>query len=268
MIDTIKSFLRILIPAKLRPLSRVIFKRVYWFGFRYKCPFCNSRLRTFRPFGLKIPVLSEKKVVGGGYRINSICPVCGSIERERLLYLFLLSKTDILQHPQKVLHIAPEARVEDIFRKRAGMGYLSADLNPQNDMINMDITNIQFPDNSFDAIICNHVLEHIIDDRKAMSELYRSLKPGGWAILQVPLSSSLEKTYEDFSITTAAGREEAFGQEDHVRIYARDYKERLEQAGFEVNVFKWIDEPEYFGGRNNRFGLNKEECVFFACKHG
>ena len=119
MKNAIKAFLRVLVPVKLRPRLGAIYKRIFYFGFRYKCPFCNSHLRTFRPFGLKIPVLSEKKVVGGGYRTNAICPVCGSIERERVLYLFLLHKTDIFENPQKVLHIAPEARVTDVLRKQA-----------------------------------------------------------------------------------------------------------------------------------------------------
>lgn len=240
---------------------------MYWFGSRYECPLCNSHLKTFLPFGFDFPVLSEKKVVGGGYRPYARCPVCGSLDRERLLYLYLLHKTDIFEKSQKVLHIAPEPDLADILRNQAVVDYLTADLYSKDVMIKMDITNIQFPDNFFDAIICNHVLEHIIDDRKAMSELYRTLKAGGWAILQVPLSLSLEKTYEDFSITTTAGREEAFGQMDHVRIYARDYKDRLEQAGFKVNVFKWVTEAEGFGGRKNRFSLVEEECVFHASKH-
>ena len=101
--------------------------------------------------------------------------------------------------------------------------YLSADLNSPSAMVKMDITNIKYEDNSFDVIICNHVLEHIPDDRKAMSELYRVLKPGGWAILQVPISLLLNKTYEDPTVTTPEEREKVFGQSDHVRIYAKDY---------------------------------------------
>lgn len=118
--------------------------------------------------------------------------------------------------------------------------YLTADLLSRDAMIRMDIKDISFPDNAFDAIICNHVLKHIIDDRKAMGQLRRVLKPGGWTILQVPMSLSLDEIYEDFSITTGKGREEAFLQDDYVRIYAKDYVTRLEQAGFKVNVFDWL----------------------------
>jgi len=176
-------------------------------------------------------------------------------------------KTDILEKNTRLLHVAPEARMADILKAKTNIDYLTADICSKDVMLEMDITDISFPDNSFDAIICNHVLEHIIDDGKAISELYRILKPGGWAILQVPISLTLKKTYEDFSITTTENREEAFGQGDHVRIYAEDYQDRLMQYGFKVNVFKWFTEAEHFGGQQNLFGLNEEECVYFVSKH-
>lgn len=267
MNGAIRSILKRAIPAGLRPGIRALYRRVHYFGFRYTCPFCRARLRTFRPFGLKLPVFSEKRIVGGGYRLNASCPVCDSIERERLIYLFLLNKTGIFESPHRILHIAPEKRLADILFKHASAGYFTADLYLKSVMLNLDLTEIPFADTTFDAIMCNHVLEHIVNDHKAMSELYRILKIGGWAILQVPISSSLEKTYEDRSVTTPAGREESFGQADHVRIYAMDYVDRLEQAGFSVDIFKWVDEAESFGGRNNRFGLNENECIFLATKH-
>jgi predicted SAM-dependent methyltransferase len=266
----IKVFLKRLIPVKFQPRLKTMYKtgtRISYFGFRYKCPLCNSRLRTFLPLGHNFPILKEKKVIGGGYRQNALCPICGSSDRERLLYLYLLHKTDIFDNHKKLLHVAPESKVENILRTKANIDYLTADIASKNVMVKMDITDIQFPDSSFDSIICNHVLEHIIDDGKAMSELYRTLKPGGWSILQVPLSLTLKNTYEDFSITTRMGREEAFGQGDHVRIYAEDYLDRLAQAGFKVNVFKWVTQAEDFGGRRNVFGLNEEECVYFVSKH-
>lgn len=266
MKDTFKTSIKTLVPVKLRSRLRATYDWLYRFGIRYQCPFCKSHLRTFHPAGLKVPVLKEIMVVGGGYRLNARCPVCYSHDRERLLYLYLLHKTDIFERPQKVLHVAPEPLVENLLRNQKTVNYLTADLYSNNVMVKMDITNIQFPDNSFDAILCNHVLEHITDDRKAMSELYRTLKAGGWAISQVPISLLLENTYEDFSITDKEKREEVFGQEDHVRIYAKDYKNRLEQVGFKVNLFSWITETENFGGRFNRFGLIKEESVYVATK--
>jgi predicted SAM-dependent methyltransferase len=263
----LKAFFKILVPVKFRPRLRATCARISWFGFRYKCPLCKHRLRKFLPFGLNFPVLKEKKVIGGGYRQNARCPICGSLDRERLLYLYLLHRTDLFEKPKRLLHVAPEATVGHVLRTKANIDYVTADIASETVMIKMDITDIRFPDNSFDAIICNHVLEHIIDDGKAMSELYRILKPGGWAILQVPLSLTLKNTYEDFSITTTTGREEAFGQGDHVRIYAeKDYQDRLTRVGFKVNVFKWVSETENFGGRRNAFGLNEEECVYFVTK--
>ena len=262
MNDATRSFLRLVIPAKLRP--RI--KALYYGGDRYVCPLCGARLRKFLPGGLKLPVLKDKEVVGGGYHPNILCPFCRSLDRTRLLYLYLLHKTNLFQKPRKILHFAPEKWIEDRVLQLPGADYLSADLHADNAMIKMDITDIRFPDNSFDVIICNHVLEHVVDDGKAMRELHRTLKPGGWAILQVPISLVLEKTYEDFSITTAAGREQAFGQWDHVRIYARDYKDRLEKAGFKVNVFQWTTEAENFGTRENIFGLNEQEAVYHITK--
>jgi SAM-dependent methyltransferase len=223
-------------------------------------------LRGLLPFGLKSPVLKQHNVVGGPYRLNTLCPVCGSYDRERLLYLYLLKKTKVFCSPLKLLHIAPEKIVENILRDYKNLDYLTADLYEEDVMVKMDITDIQFPDDTFDAIICNHVLEHIVDDLKAMSELHRILKPGGWAILQVPISLSLKETYEDFSITTPECRERAFGLADHVRIYAKDYRQRLEQVGFSVDIFRWTEEPDLFGGRHNRFRLHTDEELYVAIK--
>jgi SAM-dependent methyltransferase len=224
-------------------------------------------VRAFLPFGSRIPVLQDNQVIGGGYRDNALCPVCGSLDRERLLYLFLRSKTDVFDTPTRLLHVAPEPRLGEMLLAQANVHYLSADLHARNVMLIMDITDICFPDSSFDAIICNHVLEHVTDDRRAMAELARTLKPDGWAIVQVPLSLVLTHTREDPSKTTPQAREEAFGQWDHVRIYAgHDYEHRLARAGFEVSVFRWTAAADNFGGRRNVFGLNEKESVYFLRK--
>jgi SAM-dependent methyltransferase len=262
MQESIKAILRLAVPARLRP--RV--KAVYYGGHRYICPICDSRLRKFLPHGLKLPVLKEKEVVGGGYYPYVLCPICGSYDRMRLLYLYLLHKTDIFQKPQRILHFAPESAIESRLRRLPGVDYVSADLSSESAMMKIDLTDIRFPAHSFDVIICNHVLEHVVDDRKAMRELFRTLRPGGWAILQVPISLKLSSTYEDFTITSEADREQAFGQSDHVRLYARDYKDRLEQAGFIVTTFQWTSEPENFGAPFNTFGLNEKETVYHVTK--
>lgn len=256
--------LRQLVPANVRSALKKTFLRIAHSGTRHKCPLCDSSLKSFLPFGFTFPVLTEKQVIGGGYRQNVLCPVCGSIDRERLLHLYLLHKTDLFNKPSKLLHVAPEPRLTEILKSQPNLDYLTADFYVDTVMVKMDITDIHYPDNSFDVIICNHVLEHIIDDRKAMSELYRTLKPEGWAILQVPISHVLKSTYEDSSIVTKQEREIAFGQDDHVRIYADDYVDRLAQVGFKVKIFRWVDEPEAFGGETNLFGLNKEEAIYFV----
>ena len=137
----------------------------------------------------------------------------------------------------KMLHFAPEPCLARKFKKT--FDYLSADLDPQVAMVAMDITDIKFPDDIFDAIICNHVLEHIMDDRKALSELYRVMKKGGWGSLQVPMRG--ETTYEDSSISTPEGREKHFGQDDHVRLYGSDFYQRLQEAGFSTHIYKKDD---------------------------
>ena len=262
MKEIIKKIFKDIFPpgqwAELRKINRKILN----YGFNYKCPVCGSRLRKFLPFGYNFPVLTQENVIGAGCRSSALCPVCGSYDRERLLYLYLLLKTDVLKKQTKLLHVAPEISLSSILKKKNNIDYLTADLNSKSVMIQLDTTDIPYPDCTFDAVICNHVLEHIIDDRKAMRELYRILKPGGWGILQVPFSLSLEKTYEDYSISTPFEREQAFGQYDHVRIYAEDYFERLEEAGFQVNKFNWWEHNRDFGGPKNRFGLIENETVF------
>jgi SAM-dependent methyltransferase len=253
-------------PASHQSTLRAAFAKLLYWGVRYRCPLCGSSLRRFRPFGGLAGVFASLQIVGGGYRPNARCPICCCLDRERLVYLSLLHLTNAFDARTRVLHVAPERQLSEFLKKRRTIEYLTADLHSTQVMVKMDIATIQFPDGHFDGIICNHVLEHVVDDRKAMAELYRVLRPAGWAILQVPISLALNHTYEDFSITTPAGREDAFGQHDHVRIYARDYKDRLEDAGFKVNLFRWTTNLHDFGGSENRFGLNPREVVYLATK--
>jgi SAM-dependent methyltransferase len=187
------------------------------------CPCCGGFFPGFIAGG---PVL----------RAKACCPRCGSLERHRLLWLYLQEKTDFFKRQLSVLHVAPESIFQEQFRKLPNLDYISADIASPLAMVKMDITDIQFPDNTFDVILCNHVLEHIPDDRRAMEEIFRVLKPGGWAILQVPIDMKRETTYEDPSITDPEERRRHFGQDDHVRWYGRDYEERLAATGFAVSV--------------------------------
>jgi predicted SAM-dependent methyltransferase len=233
-------------------------------GTEHECPFCGSRLRRFLPGGLSHPVLKERSVVGGGLRENRNCPICRSFDRERLVYLFLVEETEWLTRGGRLLHVAPERMLRRALQDVPHLDYLSADLASPYVMRKMDITAIHLEDGSFDGIICNHVLEHVPDDRKALSELCRVLKPGGWAILQVPISLSLQETYEDPDVVTAAGRAERFGQSDHVRIYGQDYQDRLAEAGFDVRAFDPMKERG--AAWVQRYGLVPEEKLFVCSK--
>lgn len=266
MKSTIKRLLKTIIPAKHRAWLRHFRRKVKYFGWMYKCPICRSHLRILLPFGQKFPVLIQNRIIGGSFRPNARCPVCRSLDRERLVYLYLLNKTKIFQEHLKLLHLAPEKNLSTILKNHSNIDYLTADLNSNKVMVKMDITQIDYPDNSFDAVICNHVLEHVIDDKKAIRELFRVLRPGGWGILQVPISLNLNKTYEDVSVTSPSEREKIFGQSDHVRMYAIDYLDRLRESGFEVSPFKWWIQGKEFGNPDNKYALLQHEIIIFVNK--
>ncbi|HRI28501.1 MAG TPA: methyltransferase domain-containing protein [Chitinophagales bacterium] len=236
-------------------------------GTTYFCPFCNGRFNRFLPDGANAAVLHQYGVIGGGYRTNCLCPACGSKDRERLLLLYLQQYTKMFtpqQPPLHVLHVAPEPQLKKLLQKLPYLHYLNADLNPGAADVQMDITAILYPDATFDAILCNHVLEHIPDDAQAMSELYRVLKPNGWAILQVPYAQGLPHTYENPHITHPADRETHFGQFDHVRIYGQDYVTRLNRAGFSVTV---LTAKEAVGIENvQKLSLIADERIFVGNK--
>lgn len=229
-------------------------------GDNVHCICCSGSFITFLPFGLI-------------KRANAFCPGCGSLERHRLDWHFMINKTNLLNSNStlRILHVAPEAVFYNKFIDNPKFDYVPCakfgegytDQYPDK-TINVDITDIRFDDNSFDVIYCSHVLEHVPDDLKAMQEFYRILKPKGWAMLQVPLDKSRIKTYEDFSITDPKKREKAFGQYDHVRVYGIDYIERLKLAGFtvnQINYTKEFTENEIFHN-----GFQKGEDIFICTK--
>jgi len=253
-----------LIPVAFRPVIKRFVLRLWFYGNANRCPVCSSDVKLWKPLGYDFPVINEKQIVGSGIR-NAQCPVCGSSDRVRLLFMFLKSKTSLFTHRNKLLHIAPEDSLRDIFLRLPNLGYLTADIDPGKVMEQMDITLIGHTGNSFDAILCNHVLEHIPEDTKAMGELLRVLKPGGWAILQVPVSKVLDKTFEDPAIISPAEKEKYFGQKDHVRIYGQDFSERLVNAGFLVQEFKWYNDDE-LQKKWRKYGLNPDETVFYCMK--
>ncbi len=209
-------------PGPLRSLARAI-KTFPYRGKGRFCPICETSSRKFRAYGIR-------------RREDAQCVHCGSLERHRFLWHFLTERTDLFEPGRKtMLHVAPESCFEPAFRRRLGEQYLTADLYNPRAMVKMDITDIQYPDDSFDVIYCSHVLEHVLDDRQAMREFLRVLKPDGWAILLVPIGRR-EKTYEDPTIVDPQERLKHFGKEDHVRIYGPDYADRLREVGFRVKV--------------------------------
>ena len=200
----------------LRPLLRVIYG-----GNKFTDPIDGSGYRKFLPYGY-----------GKTLRPNALCPGTLSLERHRLLWLYLERETRFLNQGLKVLHVAPEQVFYRKFKRFQHWDYTTTDLNsPLADVV-ADICHLPFQDNQYDLILCNHVLEHIPNDLKAMTELYRVLKKGGTLIAQVPLEEGRPKTFEDNSITDANERSRVFGQYDHIRVYGQDYYQRLKSVGF------------------------------------
>ena len=197
----------------------------WWYrGDRYTDPIDGKSFKSFLPYGY------------GNVRENVLSPSTLSLERHRLLWLYLHRETDLLTRSQSLLHFAPEQCFYKRFRNSDIIQYTTTDLLSPLADVKADICNLPFENDSYDFILCNHVLEHIPDDETAMKELYRVLKPGGKAILQIPLENDRDVTFEDDSITDKEERARIFGQYDHVRVYGMDYFKRLESIGFQVDA--------------------------------
>jgi len=203
----------------LQPILAVLLK-----GNKFTDPIDNKSFSKFLPYGY------------GNQRSNVLSPSTLSLERHRLLWLYLLNETDFFSTTtiQKVLHFAPEQAFYKIFRNQKNIEYTTTDLLSPLADVKADICNLPFEDNTYDIIFCNHVLEHIPDDTKAIQELYRVLKKGGMAILQIPQDLKRATTFADNSIVNQKDRAAIFGQYDHVRIYGRDYFDKLRSIGFTV----------------------------------
>lgn len=222
---------------------------ILYAGSNVICPVCQGRFRKFLPYGRLNP------------RPNALCPKCQALERHRLIWLYLQERTDFFKKPIDVLHIAPEACFIKPLEKLHGNRYITADIESPLAKVKMDIHQIPFEDNSFDAVLCNHVLEHVDNDIQAMSEIARVLKPGGFAILQVPFFHPIPNvTFEDFKITDPRGREKAFGQDDHVRKYGKDYPQRIAKAGMKPLEDNFVNEKS--DAERERFGLVKGEILY------
>ena len=226
----------------ITPILRIIFR-----GKKYTDPIDDSNYSKFLSYGYKT------------VRKNALCPGTLSLERHRLLWLYLDKETNFLSSNLKVLHVAPEQIFYKKFKKLKNWEYFTFDLNSPIADIKGDLISTNFKDEYFDLIICNHVLEHIEDDKSALDEMYRILKYNGISILQVPINVKRENTFEDLSIKSKIQREKYFGQYDHVREYGLDFKDRVEQAGFKVemiNYSKKISQDLVI-----KYGLMKDDLI-------
>ena len=216
-------------------------------GNRYTDPIDGKSFRAFLPYGYESP------------RENVLSPSTLSLERHRLLWLYLKNETDFFSHRLRVLHFAPEQAFYKRFRRLSNLDYTTTDLNSPLADVKADICDLPFEDDTFDVILCNHVLEHIPDDRQALAELYRVMKPGAWGIFQVPQDLSREHTFSDPTITDPDERRKIFGQYDHVRVYGRDYFDILREAGFQVRAEDYTRGMD--PGQIERFRLAAGELV-------
>ncbi len=256
--NELKKWLRHRLGRHCSSLLELYYFCRYWFLYRgepFVCPCCSARLSRF----LRMTTLLGSK------HESVICPRCDSHPRHRLLWLFLNERCrDLFDRRLNLLHLAPEFCFERHFRRSPNLQYVTADLiSPQVDC-RVDVCRLPFMKDQFDVILCNHVLEHVSADRKAMSELFRILRPGGWALMQVPLDSNREVTLEDPEVISPEERERYYGQDDHVRLYGLDFIERVKQAGFYVEVIDFVatQEPRLI----ERHGLHSHELIYLCRK--
>ncbi|WP_298549156.1 class I SAM-dependent methyltransferase [uncultured Aquimarina sp.] len=239
ILNTIPRPLLIRLSYVARPLISFFLR-----GNKYTDPIDGKSFSKFLPYGY------------GNQRENVLSPSTLSLERHRLLWLYLQNETDFFSAKAKVLHFAPEQAFFKKFKNLKNLDYTTTDLNSPLADVKADICNLPFATNEYDIIFCNHVLEHIPDDTKAMQELLRVLKPGGMAILQIPQELSRATTFEDNSITDPKERAKIFGQYDHVRVYGKDYFDKLRSIGFQVNEVDYTND------------LSKEEVIKYCLAAG
>lgn len=230
------------------------FAPIVYKGDHVECPVCEKSFRKFLSYGSAV-----------AHRDNVLCPYDLTLERHRLMWLYLKGKSDFFTKPNlTVMHIAPEQCFHKIFKNQQNLNYTTGDLLSPLADLHFDLHDIPLKDNQYEVIFCNHVMEHVKDDLRCMQELLRIMKPGGWGIMQVPVDTSRTETYEDSSITTPEEREKHFWQYDHVRLYGVNYPDRLREAGFEVESIDYKKElsAELF----ERYRLDKNELLFVVRK--
>lgn len=244
------------LPRPLLIRASYLFRRVaplLYRGDNVACPICEKQFSKFLSYG------SNQAL-----RENVLCPHCLSLERHRLLWLYLKERTNFFTAEHKFLHIAPEQCFYHRFKAMPNLKYYTGDLESPLAEYHFDLHKVPFEENSFDVIMCNHVLEHVDDYARCMHELYRVLKPGGWAIMQVPIDYSNKETYEDASITSPEEREKHFWQKDHLRLFGTDYPDKLRAVGFRVKEDRFVRSLP--AEKREKMRLQSEEIIYFAQK--
>jgi SAM-dependent methyltransferase len=198
--------------------------RLLYRGDRLECPCCGGRFRAFRP---------------RSGRPDARCPGCNSFERHRVLWLWMRDEVRLFDERLTVLHIAPEEVLESRMRALPNLEYTGGGLFPQGEQVRVDVTDMPFADGTFDLVICNHVLDEVPDDRLALREIYRVLRPGGRLVTQTPVHLDRESTFEDPSLSPEE-RRHVFHTQDDVRMYGRDFAERLAEPGFDVTRIDYV----------------------------
>lgn len=268
-----KRTIKKLIPRRLGYFLRRIFlhfRRFIYSGKKYYCPLCQHSYKSMLPGGFDLPVNKEMKIIGAGRRTNVVCPGCGSTDRDRLLYTYLNNTPGLLKPFVKTLHIAPEPGLSKYLKSiskiayKCGVKYHEGFYYDKNIQL-FDILNLPFENNRFELVVCNHVLEHIDNDKRAMEEIFRVMQPGAKAIVQVPWSPILNETIEDPAITDPKEREKKFGQFDHVRLYGLDYPDRLRKAGFEVDIVT-LEQLNIKLDYQHKISIIPNEVIFIAKK--
>ena len=232
-----------------------LLRDLFFRGSRFSCPLCGRTARCFVAFGVRYR------------RAHVRCPYCNSWDRHRMAFFYLTRETDLLDpKPKRLLHLAPDRAFSDYLQKLGHIDYLSGDLEIDHQhriaMEAIDVTRIGYPDASFDIVYCSHVLEHVPDDARGMAEMFRVLKPGGWALIMVPLKPG--RTIEDPTLDREEDRLRYFEQPDHVRIYGEDLADRLRAAGFAVSIERYYERlPEEDA---TRYALNPDDVLFMCRK--
>ena len=248
LLNTLPRPLLIRLSYPFKMIAPILYK-----GNNVECPVCEKSFKKFLSYGSKV-----------AQRDNVLCPYDLTLERHRLMWLYLKDHSNFMTDKLDVLHIAPEQCFHARFKEQSNLKYLTGDLESPIADMHFDLHSIPLEENRFDVVFCNHVLEHVDDALQCMKELYRVMKPGGWGIMQVPQDITRQETYEDGSITSPEDREKHYWQKDHVRLFGLDYPEWLKKAGFTVKEFKPTE--NYSKEQITRYRLQEGEVLYIVSK--